>query len=111
MAENPMAVQVEQLTNDLRKISVFSDLPQEHLLWLAERFEDVYLAPGDVFVRAGDPAEWLAVILEGETRFQRHDNPDGPIYSAVAGEVTGYLPFSRLTTFQGTGRAVDGPVR
>ncbi|HLY61240.1 MAG TPA: ATP-binding protein [Terriglobia bacterium] len=101
-----MAVQVEQLTNDLRKISVFSDLPQEHLLWLAERFEDVYLAPGDVFVRAGDPAEWLAVILEGETRFQRHDNPDGPIYSAVAGEVTGYLPFSRLTTFQGTGRAV-----
>lgn len=106
MAENPMAVQVEQLTNDLRKISVFSDLPQEHLLWLAERFEDVYLAPGDVFVRAGDPAEWLAVILEGETRFQRHDNPDGPIYSAVAGEVTGYLPFSRLTTFQGTGRAV-----
>ena len=98
--------QVEQLTHDLRKISVFSDLPQEHLAWLAEKFEDIRLGPGDVFIRKGDSADWLAVILEGEIRIQRNDDPDGPIYSAVAGEVTGYLPFSRLTTFMGTGRAV-----
>lgn len=106
MAEHPTVEQVKQLTNDLRKIGVFSDLPQEHLVWLAEKFEDIRLAPGDVFIRKGDSADWLAVILEGEIRIQRNDDPDGPIYSAVAGEVTGYLPYSRLTTFMGTGRAV-----
>ena len=106
MAEHPTGEQIEQLVNELRKIDVFTDLPQEHLAWMAEKCEDLRLATGEVFIRAGDPAVWLAVILEGEIRLQRNDDPDGPIYSAAAGEVTGYLPFSRLTTFMGTGRAV-----
>ena len=106
MAEHPRGEQIEQLVNDLRKIDVFTDLPQEHLAWMAGKCEDLHLATGEVFIRAGDPAVWLAVILEGEIRLQRNDDPDGPIYSAGAGEVTGYLPFSRLTTFMGTGRAV-----
>src|SRR5439155_24210069 len=61
---------------------------------------------GEIFVRQADPAVWLTVILEGEIRLQRASDPDGPIYSAVAGQVTGYLPYSRLTHFAGTGRAV-----
>ena len=64
------------------------------------------MTPGEIFVRPGDPAVWLTVILEGEIRLQRAGDPDGPIYSAVAGQVTGYLPYSRLTHFAGTGRAV-----
>ena len=106
MAEHPTGEQIEQLVNDLRKIDVFTDLPQEHLAWMAGKCEDLHLAPGEVFMRPGDPAVWLVVILEGEIRLQRNDDPDGPIYTAEAGEVTGYLPFSRLTTFMGTGRAV-----
>jgi signal transduction histidine kinase len=46
------------------------------------------------------------VILEGEIRFQREDDPDGPIFPVTAGQVTGYLPYSRLTHISGTGRAV-----
>lgn len=106
MAQRPTGEQIEQLTNDLRKIRVFSDLPQEHLAWLAEKSEDLHLAPGEIFIRMGESADWLAVILEGEFRIQLNDDPNGPIYTAVAGEVTGYLPFSRLTHFAGTGRAV-----
>lgn len=106
MAENAVGERIEVLANDLRKIPVFSDLAADRLTWLAGKFEEVHLAPGEIFVRPGDPAVWLAVILEGEIRLQREGDPDGPIFSAVAGQVTGYLPYSRLTHFAGTGRAV-----
>ncbi len=106
MAENATSDRIEGLINDLRKIAVFSDLRADQLGWLAEKFEEMRLAPGEIFVRPGDPAVWLTVILEGEIRLQRTGDPDGPIFSAVAGQVTGYLPYSRLTHFAGTGRAV-----
>ena len=106
MAENPTGERIEALVNDLRKIAVFSDLTADQLGWLAGKFEEIRLAPGEIFVRPGDPAVWLAVILEGEIRWQRAGDPDGPIFSAAAGQVTGYLPYSRLTHFAGTGRAV-----
>ena len=106
MAERPSGEQIDQLVSDLHKIKVFSDLPQEHLAWFAEKSDDTRLAPGEIFFRMGDPADWLAVVLEGEIRLQRNDDPDAPIYSAAAGDVTGYLPFSRITHFMGTARAV-----
>ncbi|MGH9431751.1 MAG: ATP-binding protein [Terriglobia bacterium] len=106
MAENAADERIEALVNDLRQITVFSDLAADQLTWLAGKFEEVRLAPGDIFVRPGDPAVWLTVILEGEVRLQREGDPDGPIFSATAGQVTGYLPYSRLTHFAGTGRAV-----
>jgi signal transduction histidine kinase len=105
MADPIAHEQIEQLIIDLRKISVFSDLPQEHLAWLTGKSEAMRFGPGEIIFRLGDPADWLAVILEGEIRIQRNDDPDGPIYIGVAGEVTGYLPYSRLTNFMGTGRA------
>ena len=106
MAENATSEKIERLMKDLRKITVFADLTDEQLSWLAGKFEETRLAPGEIFVRPGDPAVWLTVILEGEIRLQREGDPDGTIFSASAGDVTGYLPYSRLTVFGGTGRAV-----
>jgi signal transduction histidine kinase len=106
MAENAVGEKIDALTNDLRKITVFSDLNADQLAWLAQNFEEIKIPPGGIFVRPGDAAVWLAVILEGEVRFQREGDPDGPIFSAGTGQVTGYLPYSRLTHFAGTGRAV-----
>jgi len=93
------------LIDDLRKVDVFSDLPAEDLTWWAERLEEVRLQPGEVFVREGDPADKLMVILEGEIRLQQN-SPDAPVYRARAGQVTGLLPYSRLTQIRATGRAV-----
>jgi signal transduction histidine kinase len=106
MAENSTGETSKSLIDDLRKIEVFSDLPQEHLAWLAEKFEEVRLQPGEVSVQEGDPADRLIVILEGEIRFQRGGGPDSPVFRAYAGQVTGLLPYSRLTRYGGTGRAV-----
>ena len=106
MAEIAASERIEALVNDLRKITVFSDLSADQLNWLAETCEEIRLAPGEIFARPGDPAVWLTVILEGEIRLHREDDPNGPIFTAAAGQVTGYLPYSRLTHISGTGRAV-----
>lgn len=105
-AEDTTSESGKNLIGDLRRIAVFSDLPEEHLAWMAGKFEKVNLQSGEVFVRQGDPADWLFVILEGEIRLQRDGDPDAPVFSAVAGQVTGLLPYSRLTSYGGTGRAV-----
>ena len=95
---------------DLRKISVFSDLPEEQLAWLAQQGEDVRREPGEILFREGDPAEHMFVFLEGEFE-GRGGRADGRrVFQARAGDVTGLLPFSRLQKFAGTGHALT-PVR
>ena len=106
MAENLTSETGKSLIDDLRKIEVFADLPQEHLAWLAEKFEEMRFQPGEIMAREGDPLDHLTVILEGEIRIQRGSGPDAPIFTAYAGQVTGLLPYSRLTHYGGTGRAV-----
>jgi signal transduction histidine kinase len=93
-------------SQDLRGIPVFSDLPEEQLAWLAPLGEDISAEPGEVIFREGDPAEHMYVFFEGEFQGRSERVSDGRMFTARAGDVTGLLPFSRLQSFQGTGRAV-----
>jgi signal transduction histidine kinase len=96
----------KSLIDDLRKIQVFADLPQEQLAWLVEKLEERRFQPGEVLAREGDPLDHLSVILEGEIRIQRGSGPDALIFRVYAGEVSGLLPYSRLTHYGGTSQAV-----
>ncbi|HEV2493552.1 MAG TPA: ATP-binding protein [Terriglobia bacterium] len=106
MAENLTSETGKSLIEDLRKIEVFADLSPDDLGWLAERLEEARFQPGDILAREGDPIEHLTAILEGEIRIQRGTGPDAIFFTAMAGEVTGLLPYSRLTHYRGTPRAV-----
>ena len=106
MNERPIEEQTTRFAAALRSISVFADLPGEDLEWLASRMDEVVFSAGQVFGRPGDPIDYLNVILEGEIQFERTDSPGSPVIMASAGQVTGVLPFSRLTQIQGTARAV-----
>jgi signal transduction histidine kinase len=106
LADNVTSATASSLIEDLRKIKVFADLSQEHLTWLAEHFQTLRFQPGEVMAREGDPLDHLIVILEGEIRIQRGASPDGLIYRGFAGQVTGMLPYSRLTHYMGTSQAV-----
>jgi signal transduction histidine kinase len=97
-------------TQDLRQIPVLSDLPEDQLAWLAQQGEDRRVEPGGILFREGDPAEHMFVFFEGEFQGRSERVSDGRFFAAGAGDITGLLPFSRLQTFQGTGRAVT-PVR
>ncbi len=100
-------IDIASLARQLRAISAFSDLPEEDLLWLASRMELVHYKPGDIVVTEGSPADRLIVVLEGEASIQRENAAgDGRTYSMRAGSVTGMLPYSRLTHFPLTARAM-----
>jgi signal transduction histidine kinase len=95
------------LVQQLAAIPVFSDMSAEDLGWLASRMKLLEYAAGDVVVEEDSPAEWMYVILEGEVSGRReHGIGDSRTYSASAGQVTGLLPFSRLTTIPITIRAM-----
>jgi signal transduction histidine kinase len=84
----------------LRQIEIFSDLREDQLQWFASSADEVFLSPGDTLVREGDPAEALAVVLEGELRGRRENGgPDAPGFIGRAGQVIGMLPFSRMTHY------------
>jgi signal transduction histidine kinase len=99
----------------LRRVHVFADLPKEQLQWFADNTEEKRVAPGEVLFQKGAPADSMVVYIEGEVRAYRDDQAhDGYVYIARAGEpnteVSGKLPFSRMTEWSATGRAVT-PMR
>ena len=96
------------LTQLLAAIPVFSDLSPEDVSWLASQMEVAHFAPGEIITLEDSPADRMIVILEGEIAGRREHGPgDGRTYSAGAGRVTGMLPFSRLTHFPLTARAMS----
>jgi signal transduction histidine kinase len=107
MTENAQLTPPEELVAKLRKIQVFSDLPQEDMLWFVSKCKEHFAAVGEIIVREGEPADRMVVVLVGEMRARtEHGNPDGPVFTVRGGEVTGLLPFSRLKIVSVTGRAV-----
>jgi signal transduction histidine kinase len=103
---NPLLSPQETPQAALRKIDIFSDLSDDQLQWFVSSADEIKLSPGDVVIREGDPADALFVLLQGEVRGRRENGGgDTPGFVAQAGQVTGMLPFSRMTHFGMTARA------
>src|SRR5271169_6418332 len=92
--------------DELRTVGVFHDLPDEQLDWFLEHATEVRLPPGEIYIRAGEPADRMFVVLEGELQVQFEGSNEN-VFTISAGTVTGLLPYSRMTVFPGTGRAVQ----
>jgi signal transduction histidine kinase len=99
----------ENRVEALRRIEPFSDLPEDQLKWFADNCDEQRLEAGEILFRKGEPAQWMAVYLEGEIHFHWNDIQDEDIYISRAGDpatqISGKLPFSRMTTIGGTGQA------
>ena len=98
------------LITALRAVEVFADLPGEQLRWFAENAEERRLQVGDILIRKGEPAETMIVVLEGEIQARPEEAQiNSYIYIARAGdpatEVSGKLPFSRMSEWASTARA------
>ena|ERR1051325_416459 len=99
----------------LRRVGVFSDLPEDQLAWFAVNSIERRLGPGEALFARGDKPDWMVVFLEGEAHVLRDENVlDDYGYIMSAGdpltEVSGMLPYSRMTEFPSTIR-VDLPTR
>ncbi|HKP87696.1 MAG TPA: hypothetical protein VJZ26_16465, partial [Blastocatellia bacterium] len=96
---------------ELRRVGVFSDLPEDQLRWFAENTTERRLAAGEFIFEKGARAEWMTVYLEGEAHVVGDENRlDDFVFIIRAGdpvtEVSGMLPYSRMTEFTYPIRAV-----
>jgi signal transduction histidine kinase len=97
--------------SELRRVPAFEGLPDDQLDWFLSQSNEIHMKAGDILVRQGDPADRMAVILEGQFQWRGEFGGQSVTFSAEAGEVTGVLPFSRMHHFTVTGRAVtDGRI-
>jgi signal transduction histidine kinase len=95
--------------SELLKIPVFAGLPDDQLDWFLGKCQEVKITAGETYVRPGDPADAMFVLLEGQFQFRGEFGGQQVVLSAKAGDVTGVLPFSRMTQFNVAGRAlIDG---
>lgn len=95
----------------LRRVGVFSDLPDEQLEWFIENSDERFLKAGEYLFRKGDKPDWMSIYLAGEVHAREDSiNLDGDVYIFRAGdaatEISGRLPFSRMTEVPLDGRAV-----
>jgi len=92
--------------SELRRVVVFNDLPDDQIDWFLSQSKEVHLDAGDTLMRAGDPAEFMVVVLEGSLQGRGEINGETITISINAGDVTGVLPFSRMKRVTLNGRAV-----
>ena len=92
--------------SELLSVPAFADLPDDQIAWFLSQSEEVRLAAGETYVRQGDPADWMFVILDGQLQWRGEFGGETVVLSGKPGDVTGVLPFSRMKQFMVTGRAV-----
>ena len=85
--------------SELRRVPVFTDLPDDQLDWFISQSQEMNLKAGDTYSRQGDPADAMFVILEGQLQGRGELAGDTVTFHLKAGDVTGVLPFSRMKQF------------
>jgi len=105
---NPLSPEKQSPEAALHSIQIFADLRDDQLQWFVSNSKEHRFAAGEILIHEGDPADSLFVLLDGEIRGRpENGGADSPGFVARSGQVTGLLPFSRLTRFPMTVRAVQ----
>jgi signal transduction histidine kinase len=85
---------------ELRDLALFLGLPDEQLDWLAARGERVEIERGGRMFERGQPADALWVVVDGVIQgFEEIGGQWLLVATTNKGEVTGMLPFSRMTHY------------
>ena len=94
--------------SELLRIPAFANLPDDQIAWFLSQSEELVLKPDDIYIRQGDPADAMFVILEGRMQGRGELGGETFVFTSSAGEITGILPFSRMKQFPLTARAITG---
>ena len=103
--ETPTPVPV--IMSALEKIAPLQGLSAEDREWLARHGQEIRVKAGDVIFEEGQPAEHLILLLKGEVHVRRTRSGSMALFIGRSGQMTGLLPFSRMTTSGGQGYAVQ----
>jgi signal transduction histidine kinase len=97
----------EEIAAALDRIGPLHGLPLEDRLWLARNGQEIVAHAGDVLFEEGAPADRMILILKGEIHVRRQRGGPMELFIGRAGQMTGYLPFSRMKVSGGQGFAVS----
>ncbi|MEL6845240.1 MAG: Crp/Fnr family transcriptional regulator, partial [Bacteroidota bacterium] len=90
----------------LQQIPDLSTVPADQIQWLIEQSEILELDIGEHLFKAGDPSDYLFIILEGKLRIyfpqQRRE-----MLLVEENAITGILPYSRLQSGRANGEVVQ----
>jgi signal transduction histidine kinase len=92
--------------SELLRVPAFADLPEDQIDWFLSQSQELHYKAGDTYLRQGTPADSMFVILEGQLEIHGELSGEFVTFSMEAGDVTGVLPFSRMTQFKVNGRSV-----
>ena len=95
-----------ELLELLRAVPIFSDLPNDQIDWFLSQSKEMRLDAGETYVKQGDPADTMTVLLEGEFQWRGEFAGETAVFNLSAGAVTGALPFSRMKNYTLSGRAL-----
>jgi signal transduction histidine kinase len=91
--------------NELLRVPIFADLPEDQIDWFLSQSEEMNLKAGGAYSRQGDPADTMFVVLEGRLQGRADREGEPFIFDIEPGDVTGVLPFSRMKQFKVSLRA------
>jgi signal transduction histidine kinase len=92
--------------SELRRLPIFADLPDDQIAWFIGQSQELALKPDEIYVRQGDPADAMFVVLDGQLQIRGELSGGLVTFVSKPGDATGVLPFSRMKQFPLTGRAL-----
>src|ERR1035438_8329775 len=98
---------VEEIAAAIERVVPLHGLSLEDRLWLARHGEEVVGDPGQILFEEGAPADRMILILKGEIHVRRQRGGPMELFIGRSGQMTGYLPFSRMKISGGQGFAVS----
>ena len=87
-------------TEELRPVAILAGLPDSHLAWFSNHGEKVQLARGNRMFERGQPADFMFIVVSGT--IEGYEQVGGELLLVAtthAGQVTGMLPYSRMTHY------------
>lgn len=98
----------KEIFKKLKSFEIFKDIPDNQIHWLVEKAEVKTLEEGHILFKQGDPIDNTLIILKGQFRLYaisgQHEREIG---TKTAGEVSGFLPFSRGKIANGKGKVIE----
>lgn len=98
---------IHKIAEAIDRIAPLQGLSYEEREWLARHGTEIRLKVGETLFEEGMPAERMILILKGEIHVRRHRTGPMTLFIGRAGQMTGLLPFSRMTSYGGQGFAVQ----
>jgi signal transduction histidine kinase len=94
---------ISEIVAALRKVEGLQDLAEGEYSWLASRGSERIAEDRAVVFREDEPAHHLNIILRGEIYVHRRNSGSVSLFIGRTGQVTGKLPFSRMTAWAAEG--------